>query len=307
MTNISTIGLVAERFDASASTPIPTDIHHLVQQAIDSTMATGTTELAVTGCSESLAALGRRIAVEEGRLLEAVVIALARRNRELTVLTGIRLPVLDAAVSLIESNQKGHVETLSLDPDGRSTRSYYPDLIIANRKYQNAIVLDVKRSIASYLGSSKLGELKIRMQAAGLALPDVLWRSHNRLAVSHVSIAIIDGSKLDADITDGVWSLAGLDELLGTEGAGVVARSAVAAFRAGISEAWTAAICKTTGLKPKQGLLPAIDTKSATAYEEAVSVKGTRGRPRKTSFRAPSAAPRSVTVGFFRPGARPIR
>ncbi len=294
------IGRVAEQFRASASTPIPADIHILVQQAVEQTMHCEATRLAVSGDSEGLASLGRSIAVEEGKLLESVIIALARRNKHFTVLTGVKLPVLDAAIAIIESNQTGAVGSLALDPDGRSKRSYYPDLILADRNTQEAVVVDVKRSVASYLGSSKLGELKTRMQAAGLALPDLLWREHNRLAVNQVSVAIIDGSKSDADVSGGIWPLDRLDELFGFPGAGVIAQSAIAGFRRGISSIWTEAISTQAAL-PSQ---PALAVPPAPEPVSHAPVKRGRGRPRKAS--TPTQSLRTVTVGLFKPASRPL-
>lgn len=300
MTKAIQVGRVAEQFRASASTPIPADIHILVQHAVEQTMHSEATRLAVSGDSEGLASLGRSIAVEEGKLLEAVIIALAQRNKDVVVLTGVKLPVLEAAIAIIESNHTGAVGSLTLDPDGRSKRSYYPDLILANRKTQEAIVIDVKRSIASYLGSSKLAELKTRMQAAGLALPDLLWREHNRVAVTQVSVAIIDGSKHDADVSGGIWPLDRLNELVGFPGAGVIAQSAIAAFRHGISSIWTEAI-RTQAALPSQPAL-AIPIHLEPVSQEPV--KRGRGRPRKASASAPAL--RTVTVGLFRPVSRPL-
>lgn len=303
MTKTILTGLVAECFGASASTPIPGDIHLLVQEALERTMHQDATRQAVAGDSEGLAALGRSITVDEGRLLECVVIALARRNVDIAVLSGLKLPISDAALALIERNSDaGTISSLSLDPEGRSRRHYHPDLVLANRKTAEAIVIDVKRSLGGYLGGSKLSELKIRMQAAGLVLPDILWRDHQRLAVKHVSVAIIDGSRTDQDVTEGIWSLARLDELTDVPGAGVIAQSTIAAYRRGISELWSRAIRHAAGCGKN-----AIVDNAAKAEPALLSTptepqaKRPRGRPRKTP-----AQLRTVTVGLFRPGTSAV-
>lgn len=298
MTNILT-GLVAECFDASAGTPIPGDIHQLVRDALERTMHQDATRQAVSGDSEGLAALGRSITVDEGRLLESVVIALARRNPDIAVLSGLKLPVSDAALALIERNaDDGTISSLSLDPEGRSRRHYHPDLVLANRGTAEAIVIDVKRSLGGYLGGSKLSELKNRMQAAGLVLPDILWRDHQRLAVKRVSVAIIDGSRTDEDVSEGIWSLARLDELTGLAGAGVIAQSAIAAYRRGISELWSRAIRHAlVSANPIADCVTEVEPTAMTGPAEQ-KTKRPRGRPRK------AAAPmQTVSVGLFRPGS----
>lgn len=302
MTNNILTGLVAGCFDASAGTPIPGDIHLLVQNALDRTMHMDATRHAVSGDSEGLAALGRSITVDEGRLLESVVIALARRNPDIAVLSGLKLPVSDAALALIERNaDQGTISSLSLDPEGRSRRHYHPDLVLANHRTAEAIVIDVKRSLGGYLGSSKLSELKTRMQAAGLVLPDILWRDHQRLAVKRVSVAIIDGSRTDQDVTEGIWSLARLDELCGVPGAGVIAQSAIAAYRRGISELWSSAIRGAVGTPAPQPSIPAPAEAVSVADPAEPKVKRPRGRPRKT------ATPiRTFTVGLYRPGSSAV-
>ena len=180
MTKTILTGLVAECFDASAGTPLPGEIHQLVREALERTMHQEATRQAVSGDSEGLAVLGRSITVDEGRLLESVVIALARRNPDIAVLSGLKLPVSDAALALIERNaDDGTIGSLSLDPEGRSRRHYHPDLVLANRRTAEAIVIDVKRSLAGYLGGSKLSELKNRRESrcSRRAHHSVAWRN----------------------------------------------------------------------------------------------------------------------------------
>ena len=139
------------------------------------------------------------------------------------------------------------------------------------------------------------------MQAAGLVLPEILWRHHNRLAVSHVSIAIIDGSRDDHDVSEGIWGLSRLDELIGVAEAGTMAQSAIDLFRRGICELWTDAIREFVGRDEASVHAAAAETQvSEIASAAEVKPKRGRGRPRKPE------QPRTVTVGLFRPAARPI-
>ena len=45
------------------------------------------------------------------------------------------------------------------------------------------MILDMKRSIVSYADTNRLEELKAKMMAAALILPDWLYREHKRLYV----------------------------------------------------------------------------------------------------------------------------
>ncbi len=305
-----------EGFDVSGLAPLPGDVFELVKIAVEKTMETTITGLAASGGAEALETLGHNISTEEGRLLEAVVIALARRNSDLTVLTGMKLPVTDAALAIIERNDTSKVQALSLDPENRSKRAYFPDLILANRSTSEAIVIDVKRSVTSYVIGGKLNDLKTRMQAAGLVLPDILWREHDRLAVNRVSIGIIDGSKTETDATDGIWPLSRLDELLGLGNAGTIAQSAIAAFRKDIAREWKQAVESMFMTMSRNVRSSAISTaelsgnhfrpevmdglQNKATVELKAKPKRRRGRPRK------ARPTQTVTVGLFRPDMSPV-
>ncbi len=294
-------GLLAEGFAVSGVAPLPGDVLELVNAAIEKTMKPNVLKLAASGDAEGLESLGRSIAVEEGKLLEAVVIALACRNQDMTVLTGMKLPVADAALAIIEHNDSRKVQTLSIDPESKAKRSYYPDLVLANRKSAEAIVIDVKRSVASYVMGNRLGELTTRMQAAGLVLPDILWRDHDRLAVSHVTVAIVDGSRTDAGSANGIWSLSQLDDLLGVPGLGKIAQSAIASFRSGIGRYWKDAVMAVSSVYAYQAAPQFFDDniialRSASSPEK-VSKPHCRSRELKPS------RVHTVKVGLVRPQA----
>lgn len=282
-------GFVAEGLTASPSTPIPGDIFQLVCQAVERTMHNEACELAISGDAEGLSTFGRSLAVEEGRLLENIVITLARRNAENKVLSGLRLPVLESALAIIETNDSEKLTSLCLDPDGKSKRSYYPDLVLANSARSEAIIVDVKRSVASYLAGSKMTELKVRMQAAGLALPDILWREYNRTAVTSVSVAIIDGSKQDSDVSEGIWPLTRLDELVGVIGAGVTAQSAIALFRRDVSKFWNSSIRRES-----------LEKRSEEAFASVDAAPTAKVKRRRRTPHQPGTT-RTLSVGLFRP------
>jgi hypothetical protein len=152
--------------------------------------------------------------VLEGRLLEHGIRLLAGCNPDLVVLTqNIRLPVSPAALQLVEKNDEALYRQLTLDIDAPTRKSYTPDLIIVHRPTSVAYVVDVKRSLSSY-ESTRIGELKTRMLAGSLVVPDLLYRDHHRLVVTEVRVVIIEASGSRPDIERGVWPLSHLDHLL---------------------------------------------------------------------------------------------
>jgi hypothetical protein len=153
----------------------------------------------------ALEATGRCLAVAEGRLIEAVVTALARQCNDRAVLIGMKLPILPVAAELARRNKLAEFSRLSVDPDSSTRTSYHPDLVLVDRSRRSAIVVDVKRSLGGYKGTSSLLKLRQRMEAAACVLPELLWRDHQRTAVETVGIAIIDASRTSDEIDDGIW------------------------------------------------------------------------------------------------------
>lgn len=273
---------------------LPAHLNTLValscERALDPTQLTSATG----GDLDAIEAVGRTFAVEEGRLLEAVVTSLGRTSTSNDVLIGMKLPILKLAAELAKRNKLESVHHLSLDPASQSRSSYYPDLVLVGRTTRSAIIIDVKRSLAGYSRSGSLLKLQKRMEAAAWVLPEILWRHHQRLAVETVGIAIIDGSKTTSDIDDGIWSLDRLDDLLGVPGAGSAAQSCILAFREALKSRWLAALPSpaTNGsLASPPGEAP-----SLPSAEKQIPRK--RGRPRKHQ------PPAAITVGFYRPGGR---
>ena len=81
------------------------------------------------------------------------------------------------------------------------------------------MILDMKRSIVSYADTNRLEELKAKMMAAALILPDWLYRERKRLYVDAVAIGIVDGASSTSDHDNGIWRLADIDRLIDVEGA----------------------------------------------------------------------------------------
>lgn len=270
---------------------LPANLEALVtlacERAIDPTLVRS----AAGGDLDAIESIGRMLASEEGRLLEAIVIALARSDTRQDVLVGMKLPVLRIAAELAERNTLDAYRRLSVDPESRSSTSYHPDLVLVDRARRSAIIIDVKRSLGGYSGGGSLGKLQKRMEAAACVLPEVLWRHHQRLAVESVGIAIIDGARTSADINDGLWSLSRLDDLLGVRGAGSAAQSAIEAFRSAFRGRWLTALPSTA--EKSQNVVAPEEPHPPRPPEDQQPRR--RGRPAKPQPSAP------VKIGFFRP------
>jgi hypothetical protein len=180
----------------------------------------------------------RAIPAHEGRLLERGIGLLAELNPELIVLTqNLRLPVTPAALQLVEKNDPGLFRSLTLDADSGGRKSYTPDLLIVNRRSKVAHVVDVKRSLGSY-EVARINELKSRMLAAALVVPDLLYKEHRRLIAEDVRVVIINAENQRTDIAGGIWPLAHLDHLLAVSGAGEAIAMLRTLFHARMAGNW---------------------------------------------------------------------
>lgn len=202
-----------------------------------------------TGLNTSLDTIGtivRSVPSHEGRLLERGIAILAGFNPDLLVLTqNIRLPVSKAALELVEMNRPAQYRSLTLDADCSGRKSYTPDLIVLNSRTRVAHVVDVKRSLNSY-ETSRITDLKTRMLAASLIVPDLLYKEHRRLVAEDVRVVILNAENQRTDIEGGVWPLSHLDHLLEVTGAGEMMKSLQQAFRDRIEQNWKLALQRVT-------------------------------------------------------------
>lgn len=184
----------------------------------------------------------RGLPAAEGRLIERGIQMIAGLNPDLVVLTeNIRLPVSKAALDVVERNDPRHYASLTLDADSGGRRGYTPDMIIVNRGTKIAHVVDVKRSLSSY-DAVRLQELKKRMLAAALTVPDLLYQEHHRLSVEAVKVVILDAQNASRDASSGIWPVSDLDHLLGVDGAGKAIAYLRRTFQTAIEEAWGEAL-----------------------------------------------------------------
>lgn len=290
MTSTLTPGPLAER------TPLSEDhlallLKPLTAQALETAVGSEALALAASGDLVAIETTGRCLAVEEGRLIEKIVIALARESPFWKPLTGLKMPILPVAAELAKRNRLHEYSRLSVDPTGESRSAYHPDLVLVSSSRKSAIVVDVKRSLAGYGGSGSLAKLQKRMEAAACILPELLWRDHQRTVIETVGIAIIDASKPSPDIDDGIWGLGRLDDLLEVNGSGVAALSAITAFRDAFRARWRTAVASSTSELPNV-------VAPAHGLAEPEEPRRKRGRPRKQDN------PTAVTVGLYRPAVK---
>lgn len=232
-------------------TPYPTtaDIEHLtprlnvlIDEIVTSTLSSDLLRAALTSGMTEIAAILRAVPAAEGRLLERGIALIASLNADLVVLTAnLRLPVTKAATELVEMNDPALYRSLSLDADSGGRKSYTPDLLILNLRTSVAHLVDVKRSLGSY-EVSRIAELKQRMLAAALVVPDLLYKEHRRLQAKEVRVVILNAENQRTDIDGGVWPLSHLDHLLEVTGAGEVMAAMRTLFQRRIEQNWNDAL-----------------------------------------------------------------
>jgi hypothetical protein len=199
---------------------VDVDFGLLIEKAIAAIADGEPVEDDILGHYVNVASLVRAVSFREGKLLEQAIERLSKANPDLVVLMqSIKLPLVKAAIEAVAGNDWRHLEEVRLDCEAPAKGSYTPDLIIVNRARHSAFILDLKRSLASYGDTSRLEELKLRMMASAMVLPDWLYKAQKRLMVDTVGVAIVDGASRPSDHAAGVWALSEIDDLLEIDGA----------------------------------------------------------------------------------------
>lgn len=222
----------------------------LIDELSSQPFSAGALSNALAGGVNEAAAILRAIPTQEGRLLERGIGIIADLNPDLVVLTqNLRLPVTKTALELVEKNDPKHFRSLTLDADTGGRKTYTLDLIVVNRNTKLAHVIDVKRSLGSY-EISRINELKSRMLAAALVVPDLLYRDHHRLVAEEVRVVILNAENQRADIAGGVWPLSDLDHLVEVGGAGKAIGMLRERFHSRIDENWK--LARNSIARPKE-------------------------------------------------------
>lgn len=248
---------------------------------------------------DDMAAVLRAVPVHEGRLLERGISLIAERNPDLVVLTqNLRLPVTVAAMQLVEKNDPHLYRSLTLDADSGGRKSYTPDLLILNRRIRVAHVIDIKRSLSSY-EVSRIAELKNRMLASALVVPDLLYKEHRRLVADEVRVVILNAESQRCDIDGGIWPLSHLDHLLEITGAGEAMTSLRRMFKERVEANWVSARRQVTATR---GVVTSFGTPSTAPASEPMGEDGEIGEG-EASTGGEDGNPRSdrvLRVGFAR-------
>ncbi|MBT9373334.1 hypothetical protein KLP42_25795 [Rhizobium sp. CSW-27] len=198
---------------------VEADLDLLIDRAINAIMDGEPTDDEILGHYVHIASLVRAVSFREGKLLEQAVERLAKANPNILVLTqSLKLPLVKAAMEAVAGNDWSSLDGVKLDCEAPAKGSYTPDLIIVNRARHTAYILDLKRSLASYGDTSRLEELKLKMMASAMVLPDWLYKNQKRLMVDAVEVAIVDGASRPSDHATGIWALSELDDLLEIDG-----------------------------------------------------------------------------------------
>ncbi|MND29029.1 hypothetical protein D3C80_195270 [compost metagenome] len=261
----------------------------LVSEIVDTALSGVMFRRALTAGMDDIASVMRAVPAAEGRLLERGIGFLAKRNPDLVVLTdNLRLPVTKAAAELVAMNDVALVKALSLDADSGGRKSYTPDLLIINRSTKIGHLVDVKRSLNSY-EVSRITELKNRMLAAALVVPDLLYKEHRRLHVEEVRVVILNAENQRTDIDGGVWPLTHLDHLLEIAGAGEVMAHLRELFQRRVEANWMSALNDHR-----------LDTANSPVISRSDPTERNGVRPRPSEDE-PSASRTPVSIGFARP------
>lgn len=210
--------------DARPSIAVTADLEpdflRMVDRSIGAILSGDARPDMVFGDYSGLVSMARSVSFHEGRLLEWGMIRIAACNRDLQVMPPDKpMPVVPAAIEFLERNEWSSLEGIRLRSEVHAKQSYTPDIVIVNRKRHSALIIDVKRSLASY-AEHRLDALRNRMMAVALIAADWLYVERKAPLVSDVGIAIIDGSNEASDHGKGVFGLSEIDDLFEIAGAG---------------------------------------------------------------------------------------
>ncbi len=237
------------------------DLDQLVDNAIASIVEGDVVDDEILGHYVQIASLVRAVSFREGKLLEQAVELLAKANPDLTVLSqSIRLPLVKAALEAVSTNDWSQLEQITLDSEAPAKGSYTPDLIVVNRTKHAAFIIDLKRSLASYGDTTRLEELKSKMMATALILPDWLYKSQKRIMVDTVGVAIVDGASRPSDHASGIWALNEIDDLLEIDGAATAMMELRRRFGLRVREVLGEAARKAIGIDPNSVDLAGAET-----------------------------------------------
>jgi hypothetical protein len=220
MTNRTALSGGSRSFACTASIgDLEPDFYALIDRTMQTIRAGIPRPDKVFGEYSAIVSLARSVAYHEGKLLELGVGRIVGCNRDLMLLpTDRAMPIVPAAIELLKRNDWSSLKGIRLPSEVHSTQSYTPDLFIANRKRHSGLIIDVKRSLASY-AETQLEALRFRMLAVAAIASSWVGERQGPVLVD-VGTAIIDGADEVSDHEKGVFSMSEIGDLLEVDGAG---------------------------------------------------------------------------------------
>lgn len=281
----------------SADTPeLKQQFDAFINELVEGSMSADALAQALSGGVDDIATVLRSLPALEGRLIEFGIAAVARCNPDLKVLTqNLRLPVSSTALKLVELNHAENFRTLTFDSDTGGRKTYTPDIVILNERTGTAHVVDAKRSVYTY-DRVRLDDLQNRMKAAGLVLPDFLYKEHRRLNVKEVRVVILTADNRKTDLHGGIWHISQLDHLVEVEGAGIAITRLQADFHSCVQANWKRA-CEAFARSCKLPIA-ALDQFEAE-FDDVVSDKED-----EQSFDDANGNPSMIKLGFAQAPSR---
>jgi|TARA_A100001391_G_scaffold145276_1_gene102881 hypothetical protein len=176
----------------------------------------------------------------EGTVLEAGLRTILDHSGRFALLpVGFKLPVIEAAMAAVKSNDKANLKSLRLDPKVYAPEHYTPDLLAVHRETGVAFLIELKRSTLSY-PRPILERLEEKMLAAGLVVRDTLNSGRRLTFISRLEVMIVDCA--DTDMRDQIIGASSLDRLLGYDGVGKAMRHLRARFAVHVQKRLTSLI-----------------------------------------------------------------
>jgi hypothetical protein len=272
---------------------------------------------------DDAATLMRAVPIQEGNLLERGIALLAASNPDILALTeNLRLPVTPAALELVGLNDEKLYRRLTLDVDTGGRKGYTPDMILVHRSKRLAYVVDIKRTLGSY-EATRIADLKSRMLASSLVVPDLLYKEHRRIAVDEVRAVIVTADSQKTDIDHGIWPLAHLDHLLELDGAGLAMQWLRQQYSTAVERNWKHAVRQLAAMDqlrqasngPDRTTKAFASSNTTLEEDDADGTVGsffhgmTSGRSElgsDVSSRGSHTSPPPLRVGFARPPVSPV-
>lgn len=198
---------------------LESDFESLIDRTMRSICTSDPKPDRIFGTYSSIVSLARSVAYHEGKLLEWGIGRIVACNPDLVLLPSDRaMPIVPAAIELLKRNDWSSLKGIRLPSEVHSSQSYTPDLVVANRKRHSGLIIDVKRSLASY-AETRLEALRFRMLAVAAIASSWVGERQGPVLVD-VGTAIIDGADEASDHDKGVFSLSEIGDLLEIDGAG---------------------------------------------------------------------------------------